>query len=247
MPKSVVEDACRWHRPVCSRLAEAMTVKPNHRERSMMICRETSARSTLKLALAAVVLGSTVSPTSAQDAVPPVIELRRAETLGIGTPPSKAAMAKMGADLMALHAEYQAHLTRTNGQGAAAPAFKSSNALAPIAEGAAVIDTAASGDPESLAADLRALGAENVTVFGRLVSARLPITAIPALEGLSSLQFARPAYATTNSGAVTSQGDRAMGADIARVTFDVDGTGVLVGTLSDFQLSRGRRGGRRER
>ena len=199
----------------------------------MIQCGETSARSPLKLALAAVVLGSTSSPTAAQDAVPPVIELRQAETLGIGTSPSKAAMAKMGADLMALHAEYQAHLARTSRQGAAAPAFKSSNTLPPIAEGAVVIDTAASGDPESLAADLRALGAENVTVFGRLVSARFPITAIPALEGLSSLQFARPAYATTNSGAVTSQGDRAMGADIARITFDVDGTGVLVGTLSD--------------
>lgn len=165
----------------------------------MIQCRETSARSTLKLALAAVVLGSTAPPTSAQDAVPPVI--RRAETLGIGTSPSKAAMAKMGADLMALHAEYQAHLTRTNGQGVAASAFKSSKALAPIVEGAVVIDTAASGDPESLAADLRALGAENVTVFGRLVSVRLPITAIPALEDLSSLQFARPAYATANVGA----------------------------------------------
>jgi hypothetical protein len=66
-----------------------------------------------------------------------------------------------------------------------------------------------------------------------MVSGRLPMTAIPALKDLSSLQFARPAYATTNSGAVTSQGDRAMRADIARMTFGVDGTGVVVGTLSD--------------
>jgi hypothetical protein len=194
--------------------------------------RDTSARSTPQLMLAAVVLGSTAPPTSALDG-PPVIELRRAETLGIGTSPSKAAMAKMGADLLALHAEHQAYLKQTSAQGAAAPAFQSSNTIAPITGGSVVIDAAASGDPEALAADLRALGADKVTVFGRMVSGRLPITAIPALKDLASLQFARPAYATTNVGAVTSQGDRAMRADIARATFGVDGTGVLVGTLSD--------------
>ncbi|MGH8573148.1 MAG: hypothetical protein ACREX8_11330, partial [Gammaproteobacteria bacterium] len=104
----------------------------------------------------------------------------------------------VGQDLLTLYAEYQVHLTDTSGLGASAPAFKSSNALAPVAGGSVVIDATASGDPEALAADLRALGAENVTVFGRMVSGRLPITAIPALQDLSSLQFARPAYATTN-------------------------------------------------
>ncbi|MGH8576784.1 MAG: hypothetical protein ACREXJ_07715, partial [Gammaproteobacteria bacterium] len=76
--------------------------------------------------------------------------------------------------------------------------FKSSNAIAPVAGGSVVIDATASGDPETLAADLRALGADNVTAFGRMVSGRLPITAIPALQDLSSLQFARPAYASTH-------------------------------------------------
>jgi hypothetical protein len=115
-----------------------------------------------------------------------------------GTSPSKAATAKVGQDLQALYAEYQAHLKETSRQGAAAPAFKSSNAIALVAGGSVVIDATASGDPEALATDLRALGAENVTVFGRMVSGGLPITAIPALQDLSSLQFARPAYATTN-------------------------------------------------
>jgi hypothetical protein len=89
------------------------------------------------------------------------------ENLGIGPSPSKAAMAKVSADLLALQAEYQAHLQQTNGQRAAAPPFQSSNTIAPIAGGSVVIDTAASGDPEALAADLRALGADKVTVFGR--------------------------------------------------------------------------------
>ena len=185
------------------------------------------------LALAAVVLGSTAPPISAQDAIPPVIELRRAETRGIGTSPLKAAPSKADAALLALHAEYQAYLKQTSAQGAAAPVFRSRNTIAPIAGGSVVIDTAASGDPEVLAADLRALGADQVTVFGRMVSARLPMTATPALKDLSSLQFARPAYATTHVGDVTSQGDAAMRADFGRTAFGVDGAGVLVGTLSD--------------
>jgi len=155
------------------------------------------------------------------------------ENLGIGASPSKAAIAKLGADLLALHAEYQAHLEQTSGQGAAAPAFQSSNAIAPTAGGSVVIDNAASGDPEALATDLRALGADKVTVFGRMVSARVPIPAIPGLNSLSSLHLARPAYAATHVGDVTSQGDPAMRADFGRTAFGVDGTGVMVGTLSD--------------
>src|SRR5215510_2567682 len=53
------------------------------------------------------------------------------------------------------------------------------------------------------------------------------------MAALASLQFARPAYATTNVGLVTSQGDQAMRAYVARATFGVDGTGVTVGVLSD--------------
>ena len=159
--------------------------------------RHTRSPRLLYLALAAVVLGPTAPPLPAQGTGKRVIELGT-ETLGIGTSPSKAATAKVGQDLLTLYAEYQAHLKDTSGQGAAAPAFKSSNAIAPVAGGYVVIDATASGDAEALAADLRALGAENVTAFGRMVSSRLPITAIPALQDLASLQFARPAYATTN-------------------------------------------------
>jgi len=53
------------------------------------------------------------------------------------------------------------------------------------------------------------------------------------MAALVNLQFARPAYATTNVGRVTSQGDQAMRADVARARFVVDGTGVTVGVLSD--------------
>jgi hypothetical protein len=123
---------------------------------------------------------------------------------------------KVSADLMALASK-------------PAPALRSTIASA----GDVVIDTAASADPEALAADLRALGAKKVTVFGRMVSAILPMTSISELNKLSSLQLARPAYRRPLVGDVTSQGDAAMRSDISRTAFGVDGTDVMVGTLSD--------------
>jgi hypothetical protein len=65
--------------------------------------------------------------------------------------------------------------------------------LARIAEGYVVVIDAAEGDLQALASDLEALGLEDPAVFRRMVSGRLPIPAIPALENLSSLRFAHPA------------------------------------------------------
>jgi hypothetical protein len=96
-----------------------------------------------------------------------------------------------------------------------------------------VIDTAASDDPEALAADLRALGGKKVTVFGRMVSAVMPTEAIPGLNSLSSLQLARSAPVAISQGTVTSQGDKVMRSDIARASVGADGAGVMVGTISD--------------
>ena len=78
------------------------------------------------------------------------------------------------------------------------------------------IDATASDDPDVLAADLNALGAER---HADRRSARLGPdarrgAALP--ETLTSLRFAWPAYAATNVGSVTSQGDVAMRADVAR-------------------------------
>ena len=95
------------------------------------------------------------------------------------------------------------------------------------------IDAVAAGDPSDLEAELIALGAANTAIAGRLVSARIPIAAIPSLEGVAPLRFARQAVSKTNIGEVSSQGDHAMGADVARSTFGLDGSGVTVGVLSD--------------
>jgi hypothetical protein len=95
------------------------------------------------------------------------------------------------------------------------------------------IDAVASGDPAALEAELIALGAQDTAIAGRMVSARIPLAAIPFLDSVTSLQFARAARAVTHVGSVTSQGDKALRAEIARGLYGVDGTGVLVGVLSD--------------
>ena len=101
------------------------------------------------------------------------------------------------------------------------------------AGGWVAIDAIAADDPSALEAELTALGARDTAIAAGLVSARIPVAAIPKLENLASLQFARPAYRIHNVGKVTSQGDHVMRADQARQTFGFDGTGVTVGVISD--------------
>jgi hypothetical protein len=61
-----------------------------------------------------------------------------------------------------------------------------------------LIDAVAAGDVNLLKADLERLGIHEAVAFGRMVSGRLPVSAIGALNGLASLQFARMAHATTH-------------------------------------------------
>ena len=153
------------------------------------------------------------------------------EVFGIGT--GEKVRSRAGQGLLALYREYQAYLQQANAQARGPSGFRSRNFMAPTAAGYVSIDTAAAGDPEILAADLEALGLEGAAVFGRMVSGHLPMSAIPALEALDSLQFAYPAYAMAQAGAVTSQGDAAIRADVGRNAVGVDGTGVMVGVLSN--------------
>ncbi|MEE8075132.1 MAG: hypothetical protein V3T60_05860, partial [Candidatus Binatia bacterium] len=115
-------------------------------------------------------------------------------------------MAKVGLELASLHEEYQSYVTLKGGS----KGFKPSNRLLPVRANRVVIDAVASGDAGALQADLEALGMQNTAAFGRIVSGQLPIDAIEGMAGLGSLRFARPAYAMTRAGLVTSQGDVAM-------------------------------------
>ena len=189
------------------------------------------------VAWAAVLIAVGLDPTAvtADDGHAAAVTALRGATdvLAIGAGTKGRAASKAGPALLALHGEYQIYLQVSDAHARGPSGFTSRNPLARIAEGYVVVDTAAEGDPKALASELEALGLEDPAVFGPMVSGRLPLAAIPALEDLASLRFARPAYAMTLVGSVTSQGDAAMRADIARSTFGVDGTGVTVGALSD--------------
>ena len=111
--------------------------------------------------------------------------------------------------------------------------FKSKNPLLRLVADRVIIDAVAAGNPNALRADLEALGMQDISQVGNVVSGLLPIASIDALEALGSLQFARPSYAMTRAGSVDSQGDAAMHSDDARALFGIDGSGITVGTLSD--------------
>jgi Subtilase family len=137
-------------------------------------------------------------------------------------------LTKVDHALAAVYDEYDSYRARGGGVE-----FTPSNPLLRVSAGRVVVDAVASGDVHALQADLEVLGMQGAVAFGRIVSGQLPISAIERMASLASLQFARPAYATTNVGLVTGQGGQAMRADVARATFGVDGTGVTVGVLSD--------------
>jgi hypothetical protein len=112
--------------------------------------------------------------------------------------------------LAEVYEEQEAYLAQGGGA-----TFTPSNPFVRVSEGRVVIDAVASGDVHALQAELEALGMQRAVVFGRIVSGWVPIFAIEDMAALATLLVARPAYAATNVGLVTSQGDRAMRADVA--------------------------------
>ena len=138
-------------------------------------------------------------------------------------------MAKVGFALASLYNEHRAYVVQKGSD----KGFKPSNTLLPVIGNRVVIDAVARGNPDALKSDLKGLGLQKISRFGRVVSGQLPISAIKSMAALASLKFARPAYAMTRAGQVTSQGDAAMRSDVARETLEVNGAGVTVGVLSD--------------
>lgn len=130
--------------------------------------------------------------------------------------------------LTALYEEHVAHQAGLSGL-----AFATRNPLARVVDERVVVDAVADGDASALRAELTALGMRNTAVFGRVVSGELPLSAVPALDRVATLRFARPSAAARRVGAVTSQGDQAMRANLGRAAFGVTGAGVKVGVLSD--------------
>lgn len=160
----------------------------------------------------------------------PLIKLKGASAYEHNQASPKANKTKVGSGLRALYAQHQADLSLSNTKNAAP------KARSPLSRGMSdkvVVELTASGNAQQLSADLQRLGATHITTFGRKVSASLAIKSIPELEALNTLKFARPSYAATRAGNITSPGDKALLTDIGRSLFNVDGSGVKVGVLSD--------------
>ena len=104
-------------------------------------------------------------------------------------------LSKVGPELVALYDEYSAALASGKAAG-----FRSANPLVRVIEDRVVIDAVASDDVNVLKADLSALGMQQAVAFGRIVSGQLPISAIPAMAALSSLNSARAASAMLQGG-----------------------------------------------
>lgn len=120
-----------------------------------------------------------------------------------------------------------------------------------------VVDITAKEDIATAKSELLQLGATITAVYGRVISASVPISALSRLESSSSIRFAKPAYrplhvgqriagrASDGIGArsfappspkptpVISQGDTAQLSYLARRKYKVEGKGVKVGVLSD--------------
>ena len=147
-------------------------------------------------------------------------------------PEKGSSIAKTTLGLDVLYQEFQQH--KTTARALAAAPFRSKQTMVKVmADDRIVIDAVSVSNPQALKGQLEALGAEVTGVAGKIVSARLAVDQVSALPELPELLFARPALAFTRTGSVTSQGDQAINADIARTTFSVDGTGSTVGVLSD--------------
>lgn len=139
-------------------------------------------------------------------------------------------LSKVGFDLATAFVEYEAYLRN----GGNPSAFEPSNFLLQTQDSEIVIEAIASSDPNTLLADLTELGLQDGKVFESVVSGLLPIQAINKVSTLTSLAFAKPAYAPeTNVGQVDDQGDQALNANAARTNFAVNGAGVTVGVISN--------------
>src|SRR5262245_20504350 len=98
------------------------------------------------------------------------------------------------------------------------------NPLLKVVNGQVVIDAVARpGQAQKLRSELVSRGLQSASVYGNVVSGRLPVTALSDLASSPALQFARPSVRAHDAGLVTSQGDRSLNADAARSRFGVDG------------------------
>lgn len=140
-----------------------------------------------------------------------------------------AQMSKASTRLVRAFSEYRAHVNQGR-----RTAFVPSDQFLPFTAGRLLVEARATTSGAELLNDLRQLGLQDASTYGELVSGYFPVAAIDQAVALESLRSISAAIAPIrNAGSLTSQGDIALHAAVARTTYGVDGTGVSVGVLSD--------------
>ena len=184
------------------------------------------ARTSLLVALALLVVGPLGAERAHAQDRPSIQERVLQDIYGPDRVGKDGPMAHVHTALVRLHHQYEAH-RRTKG-GPFRGEVHSANVV-----GETVIVEAVSLQAGALLADLERLGLENGARSGHLVSGRLPLAAIDEAAAIASLQTLRPALWGRGVGRVTTRGDSAMRADVARDAMGVNGSGVKTCALSD--------------
>ncbi len=136
----------------------------------------------------------------------------------------------IGDDLILISAEQQKFIA----EGGDANDFQASNSAVQTQGDRILVQAVAKDDINLLVKDLEKLGVEDISSYGKVAAGFIQISQLANLSGLATIQFAQPAYkGFTRAGKVTSQGDKAMQSDVAKTDFEVDGSGIKIGVMSD--------------
>ncbi|MBN9383943.1 MAG: S8 family serine peptidase [Chitinophagaceae bacterium] len=112
-----------------------------------------------------------------------------------------------------------------------------------------VVDVTVKGDAQATRTELQKMGFEFKAAYGRVISGLMPINSLPQMESASTIRFVKPAYKPLHvtqpvntlgylpkpkpAPPVGDQGDTAQRSTLARKKYKVDGSGVMVGILSN--------------
>jgi hypothetical protein len=86
---------------------------------------------------------------------------------------------------------------------------------------------------EGLQQALESTGLRVVNCYKNVCSTYCPVNRLVEISDLEQVNFIKPSLNVPRTGSVTSEGDIAMYADVARMQFNVDGAGGLVCVMSD--------------
>lgn len=144
--------------------------------------------------------------------------------------PAGPEMQQAGTSLTSLYESYRRHVAT----GKAGFTFDAPHAGLPVRAGHVNVEVVTEEQSaRRVAARLQELGADHVREEARLVTAWLPVEALPAAVAISGVHSIYPVLKVGSVGAVTSRGVPVMETDALRTALASDGAGVTVGILSN--------------